>query len=213
MRWLADPEFDPARNGLNVLNLRAYTAPIPGVESLSFEFEFASERNGDALDSNAWSGQGKYELSSVPWTPAFTYRYAFFEGDNPATRRNEAFDPLFLGFYDWGYWWQGEIAGEYFLANSNLISHLVRADVAPTDSIGAGLLLYKFRLDHPRAYGLQVTDKNVAVETDLYVDWDINDTFSVSFLGAVANPREAVRQAKGRTKNFSYGMIYVTYNF
>ena len=50
---------------------------------------------------------------------------------------NEAFDPLFLGFYDWGTWWQGEIAGEYFLSNSNLISHQVRAHVAPTEPVGA----------------------------------------------------------------------------
>ena len=30
--------------------------------------------------------------------------------------RNEAFDPLFLGFHDWGTWRQGEIAGEPFSA-------------------------------------------------------------------------------------------------
>ena len=27
-----------------------------------------------------------------------------------------------MGFSDWGTWWQGEIAGEYFLSNSNLRS-------------------------------------------------------------------------------------------
>ena len=52
-------------------------------------------------------------------------------------RRNEAFDPLLLGFYDWGTWWQGEIAGEYFLSNSNLISHQIRAHVTPTDRSAA----------------------------------------------------------------------------
>ena len=96
---------------------------------LSFEFEYASERNGDALDSDAWTLQGAYQFSDVTWTPTLSYRYAFFEGDDPATAANEAFDPLFLGFYDWGTWWQGEIAGEYFLSNSNLMSHLVRVHV------------------------------------------------------------------------------------
>jgi hypothetical protein len=38
---------------------------------------------------------------------------AFFQGDDPDTASNEAFEPLFPGFYDWGTWWQGEIAGEY----------------------------------------------------------------------------------------------------
>ena len=62
----------------------------------------------------------------MPWQPTLSYRYAFFQGDDPGTIADEAFDPLFVGFYDWGTWWQGEIAGEYFLANSNSISHLAR---------------------------------------------------------------------------------------
>ena len=110
---------------------------------------YAAERNGDALDSNAWTTQGTYELSDVTWKPTFTYRYAFFQGDDPATAADEAFDPLFPGFYDWGYWWQGEIAGEYFLSNSNLASHLVRAHFTPAESVSGGLLFYRFRLDQP----------------------------------------------------------------
>ena len=39
----------------------------------------------------------------VAWKPKLSYRYAFFQGDDPETATNEAFDPLFLGFYDWGY--------------------------------------------------------------------------------------------------------------
>ena len=62
--------------------------------------------------------------------PKLSYRYAFFQGDDPETPANEAFDPLLLGFYDWGSWWQGEIAGEYFLSNSNLDSHQIRGHVA-----------------------------------------------------------------------------------
>ena len=127
MKWFADAELKPGRDGLNVFNLRAYTAPIASTPDLSFEFEYASERNGEALDSNAWTLQGGYELSESTWKPTLSYRYAFFQGDDPDTASNEAFDPLFLGFYDWGTWWQGEIAGEYFLSNSNLKSHLVRA--------------------------------------------------------------------------------------
>ena len=109
MKWFADAALEPGRDGLNVFNVRAYTAPLRNIPDLSFEFEDASERNGEALDSNAWTAQGSYELSDVGWKPTFTYRYAFFEGDDPGTTNNEAFDPLFLGFYDWGYWWQGRL--------------------------------------------------------------------------------------------------------
>ena len=180
---------------------------------LSFEFEYASERNGDALTSNAWTLQGAYEFSQVGWTPKLSYRYAFFEGDDPDTSRNEAFDALFLGFYDWGTWWQGEIAGEYFLSNSNLVSHLVRADLSPTDMVGTGVLFFKFLADKPASVAPGVTEKDLAFEIDTYVDWKLNSNFTVSLLGAYANPGKGVEQASGRTKNFAYGMVYVAYSY
>lgn len=213
MRWFADVSVRPERNGLNVFNLRAYTTPVPDLPNLSFEFEYASERNGNALDSNAWTLHGGWEFADLAWTPAVSYRYAFFQGDNPETSANEAFDPLFLGFYDWGTWWQGEIAGEYFLSNSNLKSHLVRVTVAPTDAISGGLMFFKFSLDQPQSIGPEVTDSDAAFELDAYVDWKLNANFTVSLLGASADPGKAVQQATGRTKNFTYGMVYVGYSF
>ena len=213
MKWFADDAFAPGRDGLNVFNVRAYTAPLPTVPDLAFEFEYAAERNGDALDSNAWTLQGAYTLSDVSWEPTLSYRYAFFQGDDPATPANESFDPLFLGFYDWGTWWQGEIAGEYFLSNSNSISHMVRAHVTPTESLGAGLIFFRFSLDHPSALGPEVTDNDVAFETDAYADWKVNKNFTVSVVAAYADPKKAVQQATGRSKNFAYGMVYVGYSF
>ena len=212
MRWSADAALKPGRDGLNVFNVRVYTAPLKDPD-LSFEFEYASERNGEALHSNAWTAQGAYEFGDVTWKPKFTYRYAFFQGDNPETVDNEAFDPLFLGFYDWGYWWQGEIAGEYFLSNSNLKSHLIRAHVTPSDAVGAGLMFFKFDLDQPQAIAPDVTDKDVALEIDAYVDWKVNANVTVSVVGAFADPGKAVQQSTGRTKNFAYGMVYVGYSF
>ena len=213
MKWFAHEAIRPDRDGLNVFNLRAYTAPIPSIKSLSFEVEYASERNGQKLDSKAWTAQGTYEFSTVTWTPALTYRYAFFQGDDPSTPANEAFDPLFLGFHDWGTWWQGEIAGEYFLSNSNLVSHQVRVHASPSESISGGLILYRFLADIPASYGPGVTDRHLALEGDMYVDWKLNHNFTVSLVGAFADPGKAVQQATGRTKNFAYGMAYVGYSY
>ena len=117
-----------------------------------------------------------------------SYRYAYFQGDDPTTAANEAFDPLLLGFYDWGSWWQGEIAGEYFLSNSNLISHQIRAHVQPSDAISGGVLFFNFRLDQPQAVAPTVTDKDVALEIDFYTDWKLNKNFTASFVLAFANP-------------------------
>jgi hypothetical protein len=213
MKWFADAVIDPGRDGLNVLNLRAYTAPIPAHQALSLEFEYAREHNGEALTSNAWSLLGAYELGERRWTPKLSYRYAFFQGDDPATVTNEAFDPLFLGFSDWGTWWQGEIAGEYFLSNSNLTSHQVRVHVVPTEKLEGGLIVYRFRADHPAAYGDGVTSSDIAVEVDAYADWKLNQNFTLSLVGAFANPGEAVRQSSGRTANFGLGLLYFAYSF
>jgi hypothetical protein len=214
--WLslvANPEVLPERDGLGVVNLRAYTAPFPSLSELSFQFEYAIEQNGDLLRSSAWTLQGAYDLGSQAWAPTVSYRYAFFEGDDPETPRNEAFDPLLVGFFDWGYWWQGEIVGEYAVSNSNLVSHMVRAHVAPRDTLEGGLIWYKFFLDQPASFGPGVTDPDLALEIDAYVDWQINDNFSASFVAAWADPGAAARQAFDRTKNFMYGMVFVGYSY
>ena len=212
MKWSARPLVRPGREGLDVLNLRAFTAPFARLKALSFEAEYAREDNGDALDSYAWTAQAAYALGSG-WKPKLSYRYAFFEGDRPETAANEAFDPLFLGFHDWGTWWQGEIAGEYFVSNSNLVSHQVRLHLQPSEPVSTGLIFYKFLLDRPEAQGPQVTADDIGFEADWYMDWSVNDNFTFSFVGAWLDPGRAVEQAFGRTKNFAYGMVYLAYSY
>jgi hypothetical protein len=213
MKWQATAAVQPQRDGLNVVNVRAYTAPVAAARELSFELEYAAERNGDLLDANAWVAQAAYQLSSAGWSPTLTYRYARFGGDAPATAASEAFDPLLPGFYDWGSWWQGEIAGEYFLANSNLRSHQVRLHVSPAPGVGSGVLFYKFLLDNPSSYAPGVTDRNLAFEVNWYTDWEINDHFTASFVAAFANPQKAIEQSIGRSENFRYGMVFLAYSY
>ena len=213
MKLFAHADVLPRRDRLNVFNARAYTAPLPSLRDLSFELEYVAERNSDVLHSNAWTLKGTYELSGLTWKPRLSYRYASFQGDNPDTKRSERFDPLLPGFEDWGNWFQGEIAGEYFLANSNLNSHQLRAHVTPSESLDGGLIFYRFSLDQLRSFIPTVTDKHLAVETDAYIEWKLNDALTLSFVAAFANPGEAVRQAFNRTKPFTYGMVLVAYSY
>jgi hypothetical protein len=212
LRAFAHSSVLPNRDGMNVLNGRIFTF-TPGLSDLSFEAEYAYEKNHNLMRSTAWYAQGAYQLSKMAWKPKLSYRYAFFRGDDPKTLRNEAFDPLYVGFYDWGTWWQGEIAGEYFLANSNSISHQARIHVSPTESLGWGAIGYWFRLDRPSSFGRGATSSNVAFEFDSYVDWKINKNFTLSVVGAFANPEQAAQQAFNRTSNFAYGMVYIAYAF
>jgi hypothetical protein len=45
------------------------------------------------------------------------------------------------------------------------------------------------------------------------MDWKLNANFTLSLVGAFADPGKAVQQVSGRTKNFAYGMAYVAYSF
>ena len=200
----------PARDGMDVYNLRAYTAPLRALPNLSFELEFAREENTD-LGSTAWNALAAYQLSGMSWQPKISYRYAIFQGDDPGTAASEAFDPLIPGFYDWGTWWQGEIGGEYFLSNSNLQSHQLRVHVTPSESVSGGVFAYQFRYDQLPGGG--VTSKDIAFELDGYVDWKVNANFLLSFIAAFATPQSGIEQATGRTDSFAYGMIYVGYSY
>ncbi len=212
LRAIADKKIRPDRDGMNVIQARAYTAPLRRISDLSFEVEYAYEKNGSLLKSTGWSAQGAYQLSKVAWKPRLSYRYAFFDGDDPNTAENESFDPLFLGFYDWGAWWQGEIAGEYFLANSNNISHQLRVHLSPAEPLSCGVMGFVFRLPEPSLLAPGVTAKELLAEIDLYADWSINDHFILSVIGAYADPQEAAEQGFGRTSGFTYGMLYLAYS-
>jgi hypothetical protein len=203
----------PNRDGMSVFNARAYLAPFRGLRDLSFGGEYALEENGDRIRSTAWTAQAAYQLSRVAWKPKLSYRYASFQGDDPATTRNEGFDSLLPGFYDWGTWWQGEIAGEYFLANSNLNTHQVRLHTSPNESLGLGLIGFAFKLDRPATFGENVTSKNFATELDAYADWKLFGNYTMSFVAAYGHPQAAAAQAYSRTSNFTYGMLYVGYSY
>lgn len=213
LRTFAHPNIMPDRDGMNVFNGRAFTAPIPNLSDLSFELEYAYEKNHNLMHSTAWTAMGVYQLSRLPWRPKFSYRYAFFRGNDPKTPENEAFDPLFVGFCDWGTWWQGEIAGEYFLANSNNISHQARVHMSPSDTLGWGVVGYWFNIDQPSSFGPGATSSNAAFEFDTYADWQFHQNFTLSLVGAFADPHRAVQQAYNRTSSFSYGMVYIAYSF
>jgi len=200
------------RDGMSVYDGRIFST-LPFLPNLSFELEFAHEENGSRLQSDAWTAQAAYKFTNLPGSPQLSYRYAFFKGDDAGSSRNEAFDPLFPGFYDWGTWWQGEIAGEYFLSNSNLVSHQVRLHFTPNDALGAGLIGYIFEADQPATFAPGVTSHDIAAEVDGYVDWKINAHFTASFVLAYADPHTALKEGFQRTQGLSYGMAYLTYSY
>jgi hypothetical protein len=205
------------RDGMDVYDVRFQTTPFQALNTpdilnpIKFDGEYVYEDNGDELNAAAWYLSAGYGWDNVMWKPTLTYRYAAFEGNNPNSSKSQDFDPLFYGFYDWGYWYQGEILGEYVLLNSNLNSHMVRLSADPLDSIHVNLFYYKFKLDNADGFGVQSSD--FADEWNLTVDWTVNDSFALSLVGAYASPDDGAKEFSGGDDDWSYGMVYATYSF
>ena len=203
--------MEPQLDGADVWNLRLYTAPFD--LPLSLDAEWVYEDNGQALDATAWYIQPSWTWDEARWPTVLYYRYAYFEGDNPDTPANEDYDPLFPGFYDWGSWWQGEIAGEYLISNSNLVSHMLRLHTDPTSRIGTGLIWFDFSLDQPGSYEGGVQSDELGQEINWYMDWAFHRMFTLSLVLARTEPGRAVEEAFERTKPFKYAMVYLALDY
>ena len=207
--WLDANDSTPDLAGADVYNLRAYIKPFSA--PMSINAEWVREDNGEALDADAWYLMADWSFEEAIWSPVVEARYMHFEGDDPNTSANEEFNPLFTGFYDWGSFFQGEVAA-WFVGNSNLNSTMLRLHLSPTTSVSTGLVYYDFKLDQPGSYQGGVQSNDLATEINWYMDWSINDYFSVSLVGARNWPGAAVEEAFDRSDAFLYGMIYVIFN-
>jgi Alginate export len=200
------------RDGMSIFDLRGDARPFAAVPGVRLAGEFAYEKNGDDLEAYGWYGELGYAADDLPWAPYVSYRYAFFSGDDPESEgRSEEFDPLFYSGPDWGTWTQGEIIGEWVLANSNLISHTVRLNAYPTDSLTLTALYYFFRLDDPAAAGVE--DHDFAQEIDLVADYVVNDNLSVGVIGATSFPGDAGEEFTGGDSTWSEVILYASVTF
>ena len=200
----------PTRDGMNVFNLRTTLEP-EALGGLVLAGEVAYQENGDALEAYGYYGEIGWRFEGLPWSPYLSYRYAFFSGDDPATARSEDFDPLFYGFTDWGTWFQGEILGEFVLLNSNLESHTVRLQLAPSEPVTLNLLYHYFRLDKPE--GLGVTSADFAHEVNLIADWAVTDNLSLAGVVGVTIPENGAEQFTGGNATWAHFMVYAGLEF
>ena len=164
------------------------------------------------LEAYGWYGEIGYAADDLPWSPYLSYRYAFFSGDEGGTSgKSKNFDPLFYDGPDWGIWTQGEILGEWVLANSNLISHTVRLNAYPTDKLTLTALYYYFLLDDPGPAG--VDDHDFSQEINLIADYAVNGNLSVGLVGAISFPEDAAKQFTGGDDTWSELIAYATVTF
>ena len=204
-----------SRDGMNGFYLYHEATPIPALPDLSYKASYVRETNSDSSglsSAYAWYLTGAYQLSSAPWTPQLSYRYAFFSGGAA-----HGFDSLFTGLPDWGYWFQGELLGESVLSNSNLVSHEVRLKMQPSESLGLNLIYYRFLLDNRnQSFGLTpsaVSSHALADEVDVIADITMTNWWSITATVAMANPNKGFSQAVNGSATWITGYLYMNFNF
>lgn len=204
------------REGMEVYNVRALNAKLPGIADLTLNAEYAvqgGEGSGVEYDAKAWYAKAEYAFSDLPLQPVLGYRYAYFSGDeNLGDNKREAWDSLSKGFIDWGTWLIGDVVGNYLLNNSNQTVHTwsLKTHLHPTVTVGA--MHYQFSLDEKNLFGAPVSDRRFADESVIYLDWTPTPRLYTSFSYNWVQPKAAAKQLLA-DKDFSAVEMYFTYRY
>ena len=208
-------ESDTAsRDGMNGIYLYHEATPLPALEDLTYKASFVRESNAKSsglTEAYGWYVTPAYKLSSLPWNPQLSYRYAQFTGGG-----TRAFDSLFAGLSDWGTWFQGELLGEYVLSDSNLRSNQVRLLLKPNEILTLNLIYYKFLLDNRnQSFGLTPSrvSRSLADEVDLIADVAVTNWWSLTATCSMANPNAGFREAVNGSATWINAYLYMNFTF
>ena len=204
------------REGMEVYNIRALNAKLPGIQDLTLNAEYAVQGGGDdgiKYDAKAWYAGAEYTFNDLPLQPVLGYRYAYFSGDeNLGDNKREDWDSLSKGFIDWGTWLVGDVVGNYLLNNSNQTVHTwsLKTKLHPTLTLGA--MHYQFSLAEKNLFGAPVDDRRFADENVIYLDWAATPSLFTSIAYNWVQPKAAAKQLLG-DKDFSAVEMYFTYRY
>jgi hypothetical protein len=200
----------PGDSKLDVLSARAEwkSRYRPGGGTLGVAGEYVDESSSQIAATGYYVEIRSFLNGSD--VAVVSYRYAHFDGDDPATAKDERFREIAYGFADWGTWYQGEITGQYALGNGNLVSHRLRF-TAETDASTLNVLYYKLRLDEPASF--DVTSEDWGDELDLTIDWQAGDRVLLTGVIGALFPGDAAAQYAGGSDNWLHAMAYVKYSF
>ena len=181
-------------------------------DRLSFGGEYVHQSR-PGTHPKGWYLKGGYQWNDTAWKPDLSYRYAHFDGDDLSTPGDEGFATAAYGFTDYGYWFQGEISGNYPLDNSNLDSHMLRLQLFPNDSLVLNAIYYDFKLDQPHIFGDPVGSTDWGDEINLAVDWSVSDRWFLNFVAGWLIPGDAAINWTGGDETWLYGMVYANFSY
>lgn len=208
-------------DGLKVWNLRFHDIKVPFVPPLEFWSELVWQGGTDDLaggrrnDAFGWYLEGAWTFARLPWAPVLSYRYIRLPGDDLGTPENETFRGLFYTFYkrEWDTWYQGEIAGEYHLFNSNQITQMAKLRAFPRENWATTVYYYRHDLEQPHFYGTPLSSRAWADEVNLSVEYFGGDKF-YGYAGlAWSKPDRGAREFFGGDDDFTVVQTFLMYTF
>jgi hypothetical protein len=193
------------------LNTYDFRAQVRLTDALSLSGEYAFQSGGGVFDGQGYWINADYALSDVTWQPTFSYRYAVVTGDDQQTSDFEGFEPLAYGFSDYETWYQGEIAGNWVFANTNLDTHLIKNTLSFSPSLSMTTAYLDLSLNEPAALGIESDD--FGNEVNVFLDWEASDNLFISASYAILWPGDGAEQLTGGDKTWSHFMLYASYSY
>jgi hypothetical protein len=205
--------------GRETFDVRGLDIQVPYIPGLSFSAEYALQRGDDnagtKYDADAWYIWPQYQFTNVAWKPTIGVRYGIWSGDKASSAgTNEGWDQIFGFFPGFGTWYQGEIAGQYLLINSNQRSLMAKVDLSPMDNVTIHGIYFNHQFDDLstlKAAG--VTSRDYLDELNLVVEWTPTPSWYVFGAFAYAMPGKGGAQYLGNNKDWSVVEGEVMYTF
>lgn len=210
-----------AYDGVEAWNLRALDVTVPGLPALKLYSEvvwqLGQDDDGGNADNNGlgWYIETGYTLPAVPWTTILTYRYSRFSGNDLATNDNETYRSLFYGFYarEWDTFYQGEIAGEYHLFNSNQVTQFIKLRTFPKPSIALTFYYFQHDLEELNYYGTPVRSRDWADEINAGIEYFRGEKTYLYAGIAWSTPNAAAREIFGGDDDFTVIQTWMSFKF
>ncbi|AZN36877.1 alginate export family protein [Iodobacter ciconiae] len=188
-----------SREGLQVMDLRLAYDPPAAVSKFYARAELARQTNKNFdMDARAGYAEAGYRLIETPWSPALSYRYSRFTGDNPDTPVFERWDPLFAG--GGGDEWVQGLNQYKVVQTSNVIAHRFMARLQPDPRWELTPQFWLFKADTLNNLGgaqaLSVLPSDdLGKELNLTARYVANPNLIFVFSAAYTKPGEGIRRA------------------
>lgn len=205
-----------SRRGLRVWNLRLYGNPPAGRPGPFYKAEVGWQRNAHFdMRAYAWYMHLGWNFARTAGTPALSYRFAYFSGDDPRTAAYERWDALYTGG-NGEQWVQG--ANMYkIVQNANEMTHLIQLSWMPLRKLQFIGQLWAFAAPERNNLGgnpalSELRGRYYGTEFDLTIKYFRSARWYFHFNAAYTLPGDAVRNAAPRTRDWFSLMFFFRYS-